>query len=508
MSRVRNARDFFDEYVKIRYRYEDICQHQISAIRASYTASGVGPATNLPAEALEAHLREYFVNCLLSTLNWKMGDSLIPEAPVKSYASGTIKRLDYLGTESGTASPLLIVETKHPRSQLPRRKNPKSQMDLKAAAQEPASSIISAGLRGEPLVGKWNEWLATLRVYVESVARPERPPKRVAVTTGKWLIIFADPSDSFLPTGSQDANRIYVFSLDDEDGDHGQIISDNYGKIFELLEHQHVLGETQPLSVGEIGFYLGAEQVDRAMHGLRLLYIEQPGFLAASPVIKVMPIVFLRSQNGSWLAVESGEEIPIPHLNEQLPQHLELVQHTAATLLREINIRLGADLGARTIEDHFASTADFEILRGVAEEKRRSPTFDKRTIVTGQYTHYLRLKPSLTGCQHHDWKNSNAVNRAEPALVPIVKRSTQPRAFFYSGEDHHCAHSEVSDSKSSEITPENQERCGPRSGNLHDSFCEIWAFEKHLCCRTCVFERVCTKAQAFRLPCDPNPAPS
>jgi hypothetical protein len=501
VSRVRNARDFFDEYVKIRYRYEDICQHQISAIRASYTASGVGPATNLPDEILEAHLREYFVNCLLRTLNWRMGDSLIPEAPVESFARGTIRFLDYLGTETGTASPLLIVETKHPRSQLPRRKNPKSKMDLKAVAQEPTSSIISAALRGEPLSGEWNKWLDTLRDYVESVARPDRPPKRVALTTRKWLVVFADPADSFLPTGSQDANRIYVFTLDDENNDHGELISDNYGKIFELLEHQHVLGETKPLSVGEIGFHLSAEQVDHAMHGLRLLYIEQPGFLAASPVIKVMPIVFLRSRNGSWLTVESGQEIPMPDKNEQLPQHLELVQDTAVALLREINAQLGADFGARAIEDHFSSAADFEILRGVAEETKRSPTFDKRTIVTGQYSHYLRLEPSVTGCPHHDWKNSNSNNCAEPALVPIVKRSTQPRAFFYSGEDHHCAHREVSNAKSSEITPENQERCGPRSGNLRDSFCEIWAFEKHLCCRTCVFESVCTRAQAFRLPC-------
>jgi hypothetical protein len=33
-------------------------------------------------------------------------------------------------------------------------------------------------------------------------------------------------------------------------------------------------------------------------------------------------------------------------------------------------------------------------------------------------------------------------------------------------------------------------------------FCEIWKFEEHLCCRTCAFEEVCTKAEVFSgLPC-------
>ena len=32
-------------------------------------------------------------------------------------------------------------------------------------------------------------------------------------------------------------------------------------------------------------------------------------------------------------------------------------------------------------------------------------------------------------------------------------------------------------------------------------FCEIGRFEWHLCCRTCAFEEVCTKAEVFHLPC-------
>lgn len=55
--------------------------------------------------------------------------------------------------------------------------------------------------------------------------------------------------------------------------------------------------------------------------------------------------------------------------------------------------------------------------------------------------------------------------------------------------------------KSQTVTAKNRERCGPRSSRDGEAFCEIWSFERRLCCRTCVFEPVCTKAQVFHLPC-------
>ena len=56
--------------------------------------------------------------------------------------------------------------------------------------------------------------------------------------------------------------------------------------------------------------------------------------------------------------------------------------------------------------------------------------------------------------------------------------------------------------KSCRITLENRDRCGSRSSGEQGAFCEIWRFEQHLCCRTCAFEDVCTKAEVFQgLPC-------
>ena len=87
-----------------------------------------------------------------------------------------------------------------------------------------------------------------------------------------------------------------------------------------------------------------------------------------------------------------------------------------------------------------------------------------------------------------------SAQRLYPPLVSIESRSTEPRSFFYSGEDHHCTHREVARAKSSQVTPGNRESCGSRSGRDFDPFCEIWGFERHLCCRSCIFEEVCTAA--------------
>jgi hypothetical protein len=233
------------------------------------------------------------------------------------------------------------------------------------------------------------------------------------------------------------------------------------------------------------------------MHGLRLMYIKEPGFLRASPVIKVMPIIFLRSNYGVWLRVDSGREVVIPHSRRHLAGHLKDVRQIATRLLENINIRMNTHFVATSVESHYSNMEGFKTLRGVVETQNLDHT--EYLLVTGQHSHYIRPKPTVPNCPYHDWEKSNREGCAEPRLVSIQTRSTDMRSFFISGENHHCAHRDVAAVKSSPITSD--DRYGPRSGKEHDSFCEIWSFEKHLCCRTCVFEDVCKSSQVFKLPC-------
>jgi len=224
------------------------------------------------------------------------------------------------------------------------------------------SEVVSRGLAGEPLRGEWNMWLRDLRDYFRSAnAGAQNVLKRVVITNGDWLVVFLDPSDAFLEGGNRDPNRILVLR------DHTDIET-RFSELFLHLEYQRILGEAPALTPGEIGFHLSPEAVDRAMHGLRLRYIEQHGIYEHSPVIKVAPVVFVRSRYGGWLRVETPpQEHELPHDSGRLPQHLNELEQAAKDLLDEVNRRLGTSLQTFPLSRHYADEDAFEAIRGVSE---------------------------------------------------------------------------------------------------------------------------------------------
>jgi hypothetical protein len=484
MSQARNADEFLLRFRGIRKAYEDHIAPLVAKIREEYTGK---PGEDLLDQTLEAHIRAFAVNALLAALNWRLDaraedglPNLIPEAPVLSQRSGTIRFLDYLGLERETNNPLMIVETKRPRAELPHTRKPATSY----------SEVVSRGLAGEPLKGEWNDWLPDLRDYIRSVYAPgQKVPQRVVITNGDWLIVFLDPSDAFLESGSRDPSRILAF-LNRSD------IEIRYEELFRYLEYGRVSGEMPPLAPRELPFYVEGTAVDRAMHGLRLGYIEQRGIYKYSPVIKIAPILFIRSRYGTWLRVETPpDEYELPHESGRLEQHLYEVEQAAKHLLSEVNDCLGTSLQPSHLSHHYDSEEPFRALRGVVECFK-----DEYLVLTGDKTHYLLLTPSVLGCPYHVWAVCNSVSVASNP-GPIMTRSLTSRSFFVSGELHHCAHRDVNSAKATQITSANRPRCGPRSGQDGQAFCEIWRFERYLCCRTCVFEEVCTKATVFQLPC-------
>jgi hypothetical protein len=257
-----------------------------------------------------------------------------------------------------------------------------------------------------------------------------------------------------------------------------------------------------PLVPGEIAFRVRPEVIDRVLHGLHLKYIEQEGIYSVSPVIQVSPVLFLRSHFGAWVRIESRWTDHIPHQADHLPEHLERIRATAFRLLEDVNRWLGSEHTAASLESHYADADSFETLPGVTLIQRGVPSIRSQEflVLTGTNTHYLLTEPTVPDCPYHDWVRSLS-DGYESGNAAINKRSTLPRSFFISGEAHHCAHRDVVAAKASQITSEDAEMYGPRSGKDSDAFCEIWRFEEHLCCRVCVFQDVCTKARVFTLPC-------
>lgn len=483
MSRVRNATAFLLKFRSIQNEYQKLFASHIERVRLEY--AGTPSQSNIDI-MLEHHVREYIVNAVLDALNWRMDrnlkddlPNLIPEASLRSQQTGTIRRLDYLGLEKDTHKPLLIVETKRPSAKLPY---------LHGAFNH--SEVIVRGLKGQDLGSVWNEWLRDIKDYVRSAHKQTQNfPRRVVITNGDWLVLFLDPSDSFLETGTFDPAVVIVFT-DSSD------IERRYSELFNNLEFGSVLDKIQPLTLGELASHIEGAALDRVMHGLRLRYIDQPGIFNSKPIIKVAPILFLRSIYGIWLRVENPPaEFEIPHAGDELQEHLENIESAGRVLLSEVNRRLNIALQPASLSRHYDDEDTFYALHGIVE-----CSDDEYRIVTGDDTHYIRKSPSIQKCPYHDWSECNTQKNAS-IPGPIMTRSIKPRSFFMSGEIHHCAHKDVSSAKAAQITIANRKRCGQRSWQNGNAFCEIWRFEEHLCCRTCAFEEVCTKTDVFQLPC-------
>jgi hypothetical protein len=349
---------------------------------------------------------------------------------------------------------------------------------------------IVYGINGGTLIGEWNEWLNTLKDYVNSVFKTSgEAPLRVLLTNGDWAVIFTRPLDT-LVNGMQSAEAVVVFINRDEFETH-------YRAIFELLEFQNVSGEIPSLSVARLPFHISASAVVSVLHGLRLRYIEQKKIYAVSPVITLAPVLFLRTSRGTWLTVEgASREYEIPHRTADLVDHLDAVRLAGTKLLDEVKSHLGLDISPMTLKAHYEEADAFAKLPGVSIKRAGQDFF----IATGDKTHYLLKEPTVPDCPFHFW--SECQKQGVPAgASPLMARSIDPRSFFIDSERHHCAHRYVDEAKNSQIRPTNVSDCGPRSGEFGQPFCEIAPFETRLCCRTCVFEEVCTHAEIFHLPC-------
>ena len=506
MNRVPNADQFRIAFERIRRDYERFFRDQIAALRARY---GNLPPERMPPdfdEALEYHARCYVINGFLAGLNWRLDlaledglPNLFPEIPLLSEAHKKLRFLDYLGVERSTNNPLLIVEAKRPKSDLPvlatlpdisTKRSRQTTAKSAISVTDDYPSVISRGLNGEPLRGDWPQWLADLRDYIRSAdTNGGKSPKRVVITNGDWLVLFLDPAEAFLHSGTCDPRSILVFRSATE-------ILQGSAILFSQLEHQTVLGTAPALHPVQLTFHIQPERIQTAMHGLRLSYHEAKAIYQREPMIYVAPVLFLRTDHGAWLRVESqAKHYALPYESGKLSEHLAEIRARATCLLVETCEILHREFTPISLRDHFYDTSSFDVQRAIV----KSPE-DHYWVMTGDHTHFLMPEPTVPECPYHDYAKAHTAGVAANS-GPILHRSVEPRSFFYSPESHHCAHKNVALAKSEPVTSENRERCGSRSSQDGEAFCEIWSFENRLCCRTCVFEDVCTKTQVFHLPC-------
>ncbi len=343
--------------------------------------------------------------------------------------------------------------------------------------------------------------LSSAKDYVNSVAAQYGySPRRVAITNGSWLILFLDPTQTFV-NGNINSDTIVAFINPNE-------IYNKAAEIWEYLEYTNVAGtiESRSCDLGELPFHVDPGIIKKITLGLKLIYFESPTQYKPRPQINILPIVLIGSQDDLWIYVYRNKHqgFDLPHKYEELGNHLREVNHYITNLVAEVAQQIQIRVDLSPITAHFEQDENlFNEFRAVNNltvyPDRGNQMF---IIVTGTNPHFIRETPSVIDCRYHAWKNSREEGVAATDAPVVMASTIMPKSFFLDGQNHHCTHATVLTAKTSQLNHENRQRCGLRSNPDGSAFCEIIHIEEHLCCRTCVFEDVCTKAELFHLPCN------
>ena len=501
MSTVESHTELQGRLVQLYADYRDNVELRLRQQAQRYRSIPSSDRPDRLPEIVEAQARSAFIDDFLDALNWTVSPGRAPrhghlDVEVRVDRPDLDERysLDYLGHDSETDRPLLLVEAKRPRLRLP-----KAQGSSTSAADGIAETIVLAlnGHSPENITKEWADLLQRLAKYVQGIhERTGTVPRRVLITNSQWFVIIAAPS-VLLPDGAADAQNVLVVPSDPAADHHPKILFDN-------LSYSKLANRRPILSLSELPGSIDAHSVIGIAFGLRLIYIDTPSFEQRVPVIRVRPFVLLLGRRDCWLIVQgSNLDHHLPFDEAELPEHVRQIEAQGQFIKSQIDTWIGRELPLCTLEQYYKRES-FKHLPAVHENGRHDQRSVEFTIVTGEHPHFVRLKPTVPNCEFHDHRECARVGFAGPNAL-VVRASVAPRSYFTDGLQHHCAHSQVHDVKRRRVEGGALKLCGYRSNN-HDqniggSFCEILKFEERLCCRTCIFEHECERSGLFRLPC-------
>ncbi|RQT94076.1 hypothetical protein [Burkholderia cepacia] len=439
--------------------------------------SPAGFAGEMSAPTLEHNVRKIFLNRMLIALGWKLETTVAEEARVRG---DTTLFLDYLGVHLDTRIPLLIFEAKAWEKPFVSASTAaggrQSSEDLIARAL----NYIKAGKNGAaPVTGEWIEWLSKLRDYVRTLRdQSHHVVGRVAISSGQWLVIFTEPAAAFLETADVNPANILVFQTDSfvRDSDH----------IFGQLSYAQLVADIpSPLRATQLGGFISANAVRRVFRALwaRWEASGSEGVLDTFPQIIVYPAAILERADGVLLHVaegRSGRQL-VPPDATALKDHLDAVRQSSDGLLEAIfdQLEMRFDVSDLVAFPGFPVTALRGSRVGLAPEPEQRrvqfirPWPDRAgefLLVTGASSHFLLEGPTVDPCMWHNWAACQGAG-VHVGHAPVIFSSVDPKCFYISGANHHCAHRGIHDR---------------RQGN-----CYVAAFESFLCCRACVFQHIC-----------------
>lgn len=438
----------------------------------------------------EHDTRIFFFDRLLSLLGWRLGlgGDVAEEARVKA---DTTRFVDYLGIDSETRAPTLIVEAKawdkpfisgviHNRS-----------LAHSALIVTAIEYIRNGGDRASaPVVGEWHDYLSQLARYVINFKQQyghEVPCAMLA--SGRWLLVFTNPTATFVDGPANDT-QFRIFFLNNYVA--------NAHHIHGLLARSRLAPVAPPrLRSTQLGHYVAPGSVDAAFHALLVRY-EKTGatLFAPQPRILVYPAILVQREDGTLFTIIDDEEPIVVDVDriegghDSIAAHIARVTEGAERLLARCAAEVGGDLAVFDLGD-FAGWLDVSdslaadsLPLGRSRRKFVKPLRDapdQWLVVTGVRPHFLLAEPRVA-CRFHSWSECRTVHQAI-GMSSINSRATEsPRAFFVDEQIYHCAHQDIQDRR--------------------EGRCHIAPIDLRTCCSACGFQEICWDAgELARLPC-------
>lgn len=470
-------------------------QEQVLRAELSHAQEGTSPRAS---DLLERRTRRFLVDGILRAFGWDADDAAaVREEARSSSATGDPLYFDYLGFASDARTPVLIVEAKGADIDAPRPRSGAALSSLETAKLLANEIAIVKGSTGSSrITAAWRGYLGDLRTYVQSLDAAGRATlRRVVITTGKWLVVFDDPIETFVADGVPDTNRIHFFS---SVGD----IQAEVERIY-LLLHRRCLVDDIPLttSVADALRWMRSDHVDGYLRAVLVATTKSGARRRAYPTRSIYPALAIETGGRVFVvvdydtrAVEEKMDVDdIGYLVEAiqvkgtaLESRMRSVIGAAATpkslvafaglttsptdtLMRErVTVEAGSSAARAGVDPQLKRLVDVTGEVGVDSEF---------VIVTGESWFYKFNEPLGPECTYHLWRTAKD-GGVTSDLVPM---SYTPESFTQDAQVRHCAHGD--------------------HRAVRDRRCQLDGIETHLCCRACVFEQVCWGSDRSPLPC-------
>jgi hypothetical protein len=428
---------------------------------------------------LEATTRKFVINEFMDGLLWdlsRMTREVVEEARVHGE---TTLFLDYLGVNPDTRRPWLIVEAKAwakpmiawSANGLSNRTVSKNPTEMVAAAINHLKDGKEA--KDSPVILEWAQWLEKLRDYVRDLkAESGIAVARAAITSGRWLVIIKDPQATLLDDRVAGALELLVYE--------GQSLIQSSDTIFEHLSRISLLGDTPEFATpSQAAGLVTVDDVARVFRGVWLVRRTAGSQHRPRPLIHLYPIMVLDLTTGEKLVVNDEPEFALPAKGDAVPNSTAELEAASDALLEQINAVLGASFVASPLNE-FGGFPDRPGDPALSPIQPLSRYPNEYIAVTGENAHFLRSAPSIASCAAHGW--GALVSSGVQFGSMVLRSSVEPASYFADGDAFHCAHRVVHERR--------------------DRQCFIAPFEKHLCCRACIYQDRCwSPDQLAALPC-------